>query len=238
MFFSAFAVYRLIFLGILLFVIFRLAKFLLPIIIKKSSTRKIIQKYIPLIELFLWFIFLVWSLKSFVIKNQYFAIGLSVVMLSIAIWASWFVLKDYISGMIFKTNSDLNKGDTVTIEKTTGKITKFGFRTLQIESAGSKIIKIPYTQMLNKNFIKSDTAQTITGHSFKIKVKRNEKIKDIINQIKSSILLLPWTSLKKDPIIKPIAETSGIYTLEITVFALEKKFFYNIENTIIEKYTG
>ncbi len=57
-----------------------------------------------------------------------------------------------------------------------------------------------------------------------------------IESIKIDILNLPWVSVKKIPVIKPVNETDLNFILEITVYALEKEYFVKIENYIKEKY--
>lgn len=224
-----------IFAGILL-LFFRFVKFLVPIILKRNNNRKILSKYLPITELIFWLLFLIWIFQSFVETNKYFAIGFFAVLISSSIWASWYIFSDYIAGIMLKTDSDINKKETVTVSGITGTIIKFQYRTLKIETESGQIVNIPYKQLLKEKIIKSDRIDTISGYTFELKVKKNEELKIITDKLRKTILHLPWTSLQKDPVIKPITENNETYTMELTVYALKKKFFYNIENYLKSNY--
>ncbi len=219
-----------------LFLFFNLVRFLIPVVVKRSNNRKAVFKYLPVIELAFWALFLIRILQSFTETNRYFAIGFLIVLISASVWASWYFFKDYIAGIIVKTDSDININETVTVSGITGTVVKFRFRTLKVETESGQIVNIPYTQALNEKISKSDQTDTISGYTFELNVKKDDELRIVIEKLKKTIIHLPWSSLKKNPVIKPIAEDENRYTLELTVYALQKKFFYNIEHYLKSNY--
>ncbi len=222
--------------AVVLFLFFNFLRFLIPVIIKRNNNKKILLKYLPITELSFWLLFFIWVFQSFLSINQYFAIGILVVLISSLVWSSWYIFRDYIAGIMIKTDSEINIKETITISEITGRVVKFQFRTLKIETESGQIVNIPYTHILNEKVIKSDRTDTISGYTFELIVKKNDELRIIINKIEKTIMHLPWSSLKKNPVIKPIMENEKTYTLELTVYSLKKNFFYNIENYLKSNY--
>ena len=49
-------------------------------------------------------------------------------------------------------------------------------------------------------------------------------------------MALPWSSLKKAPILQVVAENSNDITIEITVYPIDKKYFFRIEQAVKEEF--
>lgn len=236
--FSSFAIYKFIVSAIILFVFFRAVTYALPLFLKNKRILKILKRYLPLIEFILWILFSVIVFKNFLEDNQYFAVALFVIMLVITVWASRMVLKDYIAGIIIKTNSGLNTGDTIIFTGYSGVITKFKFRTIEIESDNSEIIQIPYSLILENSIKKSRPKEDLTAYTFNITISKSDSIERMSEDIKQTVYNLPWTSVKKDPIIKPVSETKTTVLFEITIYSPGKDYNYKIENYLKEKFSS
>ena len=77
----------------------------------------------------------------------------------------------------------------------------------------------------------------ITGHLFKLEIPKREELSQQIEKIKMTVLELPWSSIKKEPLIIPVGENEKSYILELTIYAIDKKFFFEIENYLRENYS-
>lgn len=236
--FSSFAIYKIIISALLLFIFFRAVAYTLPLFQKKIRILKILKQYLPLIEFILWILFTIIAFKNFLEDNQYFAFALFVIMLAIAIWASRMLLKDYIAGIIFKTNSDFVIGDTISFTEFSGIINKFKFRTIEIESDDSEIIQIPYSFILENSIKKRRPKEDVSTYTFNITVSKSDNIEKITEDIKQTIYYLPWTSVKKEALIKLASETKTTVIFEITVYSVTKEYNYKIENQLKEKFSS
>ncbi len=234
--FSNIAVYKFIFIGLILFFVFRLLKFFIPFFFKRKENRKIFYKYLPLIELLAWILYLTWAIQFFTKNNQLFAIGLFVILTVTAIWSSWFILKDYISGIVFKTSGKFSLYETIKINDFSGEIISFKPRTLELETENGKSLFIPYSKLLKEIITKADKAEMISSHSFTVNVKKKDTLNSLTERIRKEILFLPWSSIKKEPQIKPISEDNLHYVFRVTVYSLEKKYFYQIESRVKEQF--
>jgi len=236
MIFSSFVIYKFLLFAFLLFAFFRLLFFLNPILIKKKKNAIFIKRNLPIFEFVIWIIFSIWVFKEFLIYNQYFAFALFVLMLIVSILSVRIFIRDFIGGLILKSDSSISVGDSITASEYTGTILKFNYRTLELELQNKSIAKIPYSQVLDKSLIKEKRSHTVSAYTFEINTSKKQDTETIIQDLKQKIILLPWSSVKQEPEIKLISETSNSFTFEITVFANNKELYFKIEKYIKEKF--
>lgn len=234
--FSNIALYTFLLLAIGLFLMFRLLNWLLPILFFRKGKRKHAWRYISIIEVFVWIGFLIWSVNYLSDNNQLYAFGLFLLLFGFVFWAAWIGLRDYVAGAIFKTNHDLRQNDTVRIGDFSGKIVKFAANKLVLETGSGEIIYLPYGNLFGKAIIKSHPAETILNYTFRFEVPKGSNILEITEKVYADIINLPWSSLKKEPQVKPLTETATGFEMEATVFSMEKEYFSEIEKVIKQRY--
>jgi len=234
--FSNIALYTFLLLSISLFFFFRLLNWLLPILIFRKGKRKLAWRYTAMTELFVWSGFLIWSVNFLANNNQLYAVGLFIILFLFTLWAVWIGLRDFIAGAIFKTNRNLNLNDSVKIDEYSGKIIKFTSNRLVLETESGEIIYIPFASLYGKTIIKSHPAETILNYTFKLEIAKDADIQMTTEKINTDIINLPWSSLKKEPQIKPLGETESGFMLEVTVFSMEKDYFPEIEKVVKRRF--
>ncbi len=235
--FSIYIILKQVIIAGLLFLFTKLAGYLFPRLIKNKSYRDKLKKYMPIAELLVWGIYFLFAFKAFVLKNQYIALVFLVVLVSVSIWGSWFILKDYISGVLFKSDKNLEEGERISTLSFSGRIMAFNRRTLQVETEKGNNILIPYSQLLTESIKRYDSSKTITGKTFDIQVKTNSDLPKLTEKIEKELLLLPWISLKKKPIIKITEQNESYSIIEISIYAIDSVYFSKIENHIKEKFS-
>ncbi len=234
--FSNKAVYNFLLLGILLFIIMRAIQFLVYIFMRKKELKKIYDFYFPIAELIIWLFFIIWQLQVFLQKNLVFAFGLGLFLFIILFSLYQFALKEMLAGIVFKSSGRFSLNDVILIDEFGGKIKKFRTQSVEVETKTGKIVFIPYSKLTGSINIKSHPGETITRHSFKLKTDKNKSLTQWREILRISILQLPWSSIKKQPQIKAIAEEENFFTFDITIYALERAYFYKIENYLKKKY--
>ncbi len=106
--------------GILVYVFLKVINTLYTYINKKYSkwTRKV--NLIPAIELIVWLIFIFWAV-DYLFKNklyyQYLVISIVII---VVIFLAWFVIKDFIAGIVFKVQNDLQINSNIQLGKIIG----------------------------------------------------------------------------------------------------------------------
>jgi hypothetical protein len=236
--FSNIALYTVILLAVCLFFIFRLLLWLLPLLLLKKDKRRHAWRYTSLIELIAWIIFLLWSVNFLTNSSPAYAVGLFVLLFLFTFYVAWIALKDFVAGAFFKTVNHFKANETVKIGSYSGKILKFTPSAIILETESGESIYLPYSYLIGKVVVKSNPAETILSHTFRIDLPVSDNISSVIEQISNDILLMPWASLKKVPQIKPLMATGSSQLFEITIFSIEKEYFLEMENLIKSKYAA
>lgn len=236
--FSNIALYTVILLGLGLFVIFRLLTWLVPLLALNKEKRKHAWRYTSIIELFAWIAFMIWSVNFLSHSSPIYALGLFVILFFFTSYSAWVILKDFIVGAFFKTNQHFRVNETIKIGEYSGKIVKFKPSGVVLESESGESVYLPYSYLFGKAIIKSNPAETILSHTFRLEIQDTENVSGTIREIHNDILKMPWASLKKSPQVNALMETRTGQMLEITIFSLEKEYFLEMENLIKQKYGG
>lgn len=234
--FSGLAIYTYLFIGIVLLLFFRVLNFFIPVITTRKEYKDKLNKYLPFIELCAWLLFFVYGVQFFLKTNMLYALALFIILLVHIGWLSWFALKDIIAGIVFKTKGRFSINETIKVREHSGKIVKFGFLEVEIETETGETIHLPYSMVIGEVLIKSNPAEMIISHTFRLETTKSKPLIKIIDEVRITILHLPWISFKKDPQVKPVGEDKDSYTLEITVYTPEKEYFFKIENYLKEQF--
>lgn len=234
--FSNTAIYTVILLAISLFLIFRFLTWLVPILLLRESKRKHAWRYTAIIELFFWIAFLIWSVNFLSEPSPIYAVGLFIMLFFFTFFTAWVALKDFIIGAFFKTNTHFKINETLKIGEYSGKIIKLKPSGIILETESGEAIYLPYSTITGKAIVKSNPAETILSHTFRVEIPKTEKLTSTIRNIHDDIIIMPWASLKKSPQVKPVMETETGQLLEVTIFAIEKEYFLEMENMIKLKF--
>ena len=235
--FSNIAIYKFLFLVLIIFIFFRVIRFFIPFIVKIKKREKI-NKIVLIIEIVSWLIYLFWAIQYFLIKNQLFAIGMFVVLIISLLWLIWFFIRDYIAGISFRMNKNISLNKHIQINDIAGRITAFQNKYLEIETIKNEKIYIPYLKLSKEIYRISEFIEKEAdfNNNFRILVSKKENIKDTINKIRTNIIQLPWNSINKEPKIIPITEEKNGIMLDITVFSIDEEYLFKMKNHIIKNY--
>jgi small-conductance mechanosensitive channel len=223
--------------AILILVIFRLLGFGIHVLIRDEKLKLKINRLLPPIELSVWSMFIVWFMFIFAEVRSLFSLVLLAILLTIIYFLFRFWLSDLIAGVIFKTKRIYHKGDFIQIgNHHSGQIKKLGNNCIEIETQDGKTIYYPYTKILNKVSLKSESTERISGYTIDLKVRSSENINDITNKIRKYILALPWYATQNPPIIKLIEQDQDLIVFKITFYPTDKSFAIKIKQMIIGKF--
>lgn len=236
--FSNFGAYTLLILALALFFALRLITWIFPLLVPNAERRKIALRYKSLVELLIWIVFMIWSVQFLYSSNQPYAYALFLLLFLITAYMSWIGLKDMIAGAFLKAGHKLSVNEVIRVDDYSGKIIRFGHTALQLETDSGETLFLPYSFLFGKVIIKSQPTESIHRHTFQFDVILTSSTRETIESIRAFVLTLPWTSLKKEPQIRPISESAaGGQVIEVTLFSIEKEHFQDMEKLIKERFS-
>lgn len=221
------------FIIILAFFLFTLMKLLKKYFIERKLSSKY-QQYYYLLEIIVWIMFIIWSLKTILEDSIYYTIIVVTIFLSIAVWVTWFIVRDFVAGLVFKFNDDYKKGQLLEVNNVKGFIGKINYLNIDLISNEGEVIKIPYSKIQANIHKKSVLDKNIIRHNFQFQFPLTVSFDKIKDEIIYEILLTPGIDLNKDPIIKLDGRKENYQIIGVTIFLLSESVIDLISQKIKE----
>ena len=216
-----------------IYVILRLLRKYSPLLPKKEKFRKLLKQRIHLFEIIVWLLFFI-----HLINNLYSVpkIIIQSIVAGIVLGFLWFYFKDYLVGVIFRINYNIEVDDFVTINNISGRVKNFKSKYIEIETSNGEIFFINYSDV-NKSVIskKLDTEQSAV-FSFTIKILSDNYTQNKISEIKKYALTFPSVSTQRAPNVR-VTQNNGEYIeLKISFVSLDEERNDIVMEAIREKF--
>jgi hypothetical protein len=201
--------------GLLLFVFLEGVKRFAKKNINKKPFFSSIIRFMPLIELVTWVIFVIWVIHLFFVKNPYLPVVYLIAILILTTFLSLLLLRDYFAGILIKIRFKIREGQHFETEAISGIVQKANRLYMEIRTDNGYEYKVPYSK-IDQGSIRSNLRQTGENEtSLSFAITKNipwEEIQQIILEV---VLNSPWSSYKKVPVIKKTEEKNDVIQLEI-----------------------
>lgn len=221
--------------GVILFFILRIIPRISKRLIKRKINKDRFSAGYPIVEFSIWSAFLLWTIRELFKDKFYFTTLISGIIIVILIFTGYYVVRDFIAGLLLKTEYNLRKNSNIKIENIKGKILKLNYLSLEIKSSEHEKIKIPYSKISGKEIIILNSIESVNKFSYNVEIpKKNKNIIDEKNRLKNKILNLPWSSVTEIPDIKLITETEKSWNFTIYFFAQCENHAERIKQALIE----
>lgn len=219
-------------LGITTFFAFRLLNIIAKKLLMQSPFSKLVLS-IPLLELIAWVAFVFWSTSYTLSQKSYYPVLVVVLVVVLVILLSWFLVRDFIAGVLLKSQHIYKSGQIIKTAAYSGRITRMGNLHLSLQTENGESARIPYSVLSNSVIIKQkqDYADT---NSFSLTVPQSLSKEEWVKKLESAILSSPWVSTKANPVIKITEETMDSFVFTISVVTLNPEHALHLE-TLLKK---
>ncbi|MDR2084898.1 MAG: mechanosensitive ion channel [Bacteroidales bacterium] len=206
-----------------LFIILKLIRKFLPLLPKKEKFRKLLRKHTQIFEIIAWVLFLIHVINK--LNNKHLVTQIIIISLLAAaiLYFLWFYFRDYINGLIFRTNYNIYLDDYITVNNVSGRVKSFKNKYIELESKNGDIFYVNYSNLM-KGVIsrRADTEQS-SVFSFSIKIFSENYSVNKISEIKKYLLTFPSVSTNKAPVIKVANNTDKHIELNISFVSLDEE---------------
>lgn len=194
------------------------------------------------VELLAWTGWLFWVVRQLVHNPAvyaYFTVGIAFLLMGLL---TWFLLRDVVAGIIFKLQHNLKLNQSVRVGRSdaptnrTGRLLRLGITALVLESAGERV-KIPYTQLINEAVARSEMSEVIEPFDFMLRVPTSQSKSQWIDTLRKQVLLLPWASAKRVPLVRWQSEEEQFHTFSLRVYSLNARHALLIEGHLRHIYS-
>lgn len=216
-------------LALLLFLLFRLLRIGLKRMADLYSTWNFRVNFLVAFELIVWLAYVFWAtnyLFSGKFYYHYLVIGLIIVLLGLL---SWYLLRDLIAGVIFKTRHNLKPGANIIAGAYAGMLKSQHTTYIIIRAEYGMLLRVPYSK-LNHEVI-AEIAQNKAGESHMVQLLLGNGMDKHQGElfIRQAILNTPWSSLKEEPSIRWIRSSGEQQVFEVMLYSVDKNRMKHIE---------
>lgn len=220
--------------GILVFAFLKAISTLYIYISKKYKkwTRKL--NLIPAVEFISWLIFIFWAI-DYLFKNklyyQYLVISIVII---VVVFLAWFVVKDFIAGIVFKVQNDLQTNNKIQLGAINGIIKAQHLTHIKVETSAGQIVKIPYSRLNHEIISEISDSKTNEDFKFQLQIKKTRSKQETEDQLNFLIINSPWSNFNRKPIMKLVSEDETFYTFDVTASTLNHKHMWLLEKSLRE----
>ncbi len=183
---------------------------------KRNYLLDYIKRYLPVLELLGWSVFLLWVIDLLFSVSTFNSHLKLVVIILVFAFLGWFVLRDFIAGVQVKTRFNLVKGQKLYYNKMKGEIKKLGFLALGLKADNGSDVIIPYANIDQKeirlNYLEEGESEARFTIDLDAKYDEQETVEKLVEMINNSA----WCSHKSKPAVVVIDENKTTKKYEIT----------------------
>ncbi len=201
--------------AIALFAVLRFTMRLIKSLSAHKNVKRILLRTFPLVEFVIWLGFGFWVLSQVYSDYEYYYLLMSATAGSLVLIVGWYFLRDFIAGIILKTEISFETNQQIRTPQEEGTLKKLGYRSIEIESSNGELVKIPYSQLATNSIHLQNIDETMQGHETIVSISSKVPIQEAKDNLSREILLLPWASITHQPAIKLVEQRSDKNTYQV-----------------------
>ncbi|PKQ63362.1 hypothetical protein BZG02_08215 [Labilibaculum filiforme] len=203
--------------------------------LKYSPTFKHHSTYLlTILELLLWLGIVIGLVKQYYFSQNIFGLVSLGIVIVIAIIPSFYLLRDFFSGVYLKIQDKVREGSIVEINDLKGKIEKLGNFSLNLIDKHGDIKSIPYHKISATIISKQSNNANLNKVNLKFFFPRAVQTNYIIPKLKVEIINTPWVALSQPVLIENIEHVNDEYFIEVVIYTLQPHFAEDIKNRVDE----
>jgi len=185
-----------------------------------------------------WILFTFWCIDLIFTNDPMLSRVFSMLLIFMVVGISWPVIRDFVTGVFIKMEGSYPTNSWIRVRNVEGRIKRMHLRTMEIETEKGETVHIPFSVINKEISVKSNPIESIVSHTFQVSVSKELNLQECKDTLITALMNSHWASLKKEPMVKLLDESNGSYTLRVTAYTVDEKFFDPIEGfvkTTLEK---
>lgn len=200
-----------------------LLRFAVKVISYISILRKpyiFIKKFFPLVDLAILITITFWFISWIFRDSDLLPIVIAIVTLILLSLFGWLWGRDFIAGIILKSENYFEKNKKIRLNNQSGKIIKTTLRYLEFESDEGEAIRVPYSKISGEYFSKLSPDEKYESHLITLRAKKAADTETLRETLRKSIYNSPWYLVGKEPIIEITSPTEGGYKIDLNIYTI------------------
>ncbi len=216
----------------LLIVLFRL---LLRIAPMSAPLRMRLRTVRPLVEAVLVLIAVAWIANRFFADRPALAPFVTLGILGVAVAAAWLPLRDLVSGVLLRSESEFERDQWIHVEGIEGRVRGVGLRALEVERDDGLRVRVPWHRLAMVPYARATSGEAARAHTFTVEVQRSRRPAEHLSTLHAAALNCFYSSPRVEPQVRLLEERERSILCEVTVYAADPAFFPEIEAAVKKK---
>jgi len=180
----------------------------------------VIKKVLPIIDLATVAIVIFWITFRIFRDSDALPIIISVVAIILLSLLGWFWGRDYVAGIILKSENYFEKNKKIRLNDKSGRIIKTTLRYLEFETDDGEAIRVPYSKISGDYFSKLSPDEKYESHLITLNVNEIADTKTLRESLRKKIYNSPWYLAAKEPVIEIISSAEGGYKINLNIYTI------------------
>jgi small-conductance mechanosensitive channel len=223
---------KILLLALVLFITLRYISWFFNVLHYRQKIRMAFLRIFPLVEMTIWFSFIFWSSGQLFEDITVYPLLTGSMIVIIVVIVGWYLLRDFISGIILKAENAFEPGQKITTSAGSGTINRLGYRSMKIINNEGENVTIPYSLLSSRNIIKPSDDGKWEGYFIRLKVSSAYSRESIIEILKNRMLEMPWIISGDKITISIIKEKDEINSIEIHFRSLNPEMAIKTEDIL------
>ena len=230
--------FKILIVGAAVLFLFRILSFLKKTLPFSKKVKHYTGFLLPVVELLSWFGFGIWCLHH-IYDEEAFSILIIIGVLTILLMApAWFLVRDFLHGMILKIQRKIELDTTIEIGDIKGVIVKAEYFTFDIKTKNGNIDTIPYNKIRSKIITKNAGNIHLEKQFLSFQIPLYNDINKIIPELKQTLINAPWVAASQEPIINIINRDASNMSVEAIVHVIKKEHADKIVQYVKQNFTA
>jgi len=221
--------------GIFVYLFFRGLTILVKILPFSRSTKLYTRYIMPVVELVLWVGFIMWTVRLMYEAYNTTALIVSGTLTILFIVPMWFLIRDFLNGVIMKVQRKIDLGNTIEIEGIKGVVIKAGHLSFDIRTKDGSIKTIPYNKVMSRIISKQGSNVNLDSQVISFRVDSSNDIDLVTAGLRATLTNAPWVAASQEPIINNVRKESGEYIVDVVVYILKQEHVQKIKDYVTSK---
>lgn len=181
-----------------------------------SARRDAIARRVPFVELAVWALFLAMLLVYLTRRSNYPSSAVIALVLALGAVAGWGMVRDYIAGIVLRSEGGWRVGDQVGVGGFDGQVVALGWRSVSIVDVEGDLIRVPYHLVSSMPRVRRRTRREVARHAFTVPALDGVGLAELLQCVERAVLLNHWASAGRGPLLRRTDDGA----IEVTVYAI------------------
>jgi len=180
----------------------------------------LIKKIVPILDLALVLTITFWLIFRFFQNSDLLPIIIAAASLILLSLFGWFLGRDFIAGIILKSENYFEKNKKVRLNNKSGRIIKTTLRYLEFETDDGEAIRVPYSRITGEYFTKLSPGEKNESHLITLHVNELADTKTLRESLRKIIYNSPWHLAAKEPVIEIVSSAEGGFKINVNIYTM------------------